>query len=266
MTVSSAEVILAAGFWDTQSGDPATAPGSGKYQADNWASPALLAISAQDADGYARQDGLAAILPGDLITEQGTNNSQNYQRWTVVTVTDNAYWVQVGVTVAETGSAFAAPGSNQRRLLQVIRAGGAAPPEVAPVLDWHMWAPPLDPPTAGGLDAATAEAIAAATWATDPHLCAALQWEAYAATLPPSPSVAQVSTGAQSVAYSPPMPGGDYGAAMARAAWHRSLMGSATSVELTQAAPALQSAPGSPWASGAGSPAQGAYLWWEVAP
>jgi hypothetical protein len=105
-----------------------------------------------------------------------------------------------------------------------------------------MWAPPLDPPTAGGLDADAAQSIANATWATDPHLCAALMWEAYAATLPPAPAMAQVSTGVQSVSYSPPVPGGDYGAAMSRAAWHRSLMDTLVAVP-TVVAPATLTRP-----------------------
>ena len=113
------------------------------------------------------------------------------------------------------------------------------------VLDWHLWAPPLDPPVDGGLPAETAQAIADATWETDPHLCAALQWEAYAASLPPSPPVQSVSTGAQTVAYQPPTPGGEYGAAMSRAAWHRSLMGSTVSVPLTLAEPAIETVPAS---------------------
>jgi len=117
-----------------------------------------------------------------------------------------------------------------------------------PVLDWHLWAPPLDPPTAGGLPQSAAQAIADAVWQTDPHLCAALQWESYAAMLPPTGSaVASVSTGAQSVSYSPPMPGGDAGMAMARAAWHRSLSQNAGSIPLTQGAPAKPSVPGDPW-------------------
>ena len=37
-----------------------------------------------------------------------------------------------------------------------------------------------------------------------------------------TPTVSQVATGAQSVSYSPALPGGDYGLAMARANWHRS--------------------------------------------
>jgi hypothetical protein len=98
---------------------------------------------------------------------------------------------------------------------------------------WQSWAPPIDPPTAGGLPADEALCIAEDWWEYDPHLCAALQWEAYAATLPPTPAVASVSTGAQSVTYNPPMPGGDYGTAMSRAAWHRSLMASLVSVPLT---------------------------------
>jgi hypothetical protein len=91
--------------------------------------------------------------------------------------------------------------------------------------DWHTWAPPLDPPTAGGLPLAEAEEIIAAYWADDPHEAAMIMWENYAATLPPTPVVAQVATGSQSVSYSPPMPGGDYGLALGRAAWHRSFLG-----------------------------------------
>jgi hypothetical protein len=95
---------------------------------------------------------------------------------------------------------------------------------------WELWAPPLAPPADGGLPYADAEAIAAAWWDDDPHLCAALQWEAYAATLPPALAVAQVSTGAQSVSYGRATPGGDLGAAMSRAAWHRSMADTSGSV------------------------------------
>ncbi len=91
-------------------------------------------------------------------------------------------------------------------------------------MDWRAWAPPLDPPTAGGLPEAEAQLIADAY--DEPHEIAAEQWEAYAALLPPQPTVAQVATGSQSVSYSPPMPGGDYGLAIGRAAWHRSFLSS----------------------------------------
>jgi hypothetical protein len=37
-----------------------------------------------------------------------------------------------------------------------------------------------------------------------------------------TPTVSQVATGAQSVSYSPALPGGSYGLALARANWHRS--------------------------------------------
>jgi len=235
--------ILAAGYWDTQTGPATAAPGTGKYQADNWTAPTLLAVSGTDGDGYSRQAGLAALLPGDLITQLSRADSQNYQRFTVISVTDNTTWLGLGVTVAEAGPTFAAPGANQRYLLEAFVSAQSGSP-----IQWQTWAPPLNPPTAGGLDANTAQAIADATWLTDPHLCAALQWEAYAATLTPSPSYGSVSTGAQSVSYQPPSPGGEYGAAMARAAWHRSLMGSAETVPLTQAAPAITSAPGDPYA------------------
>jgi hypothetical protein len=87
---------------------------------------------------------------------------------------------------------------------------------------WAAWAPPLDPPTPGGLAAADAEAIALAYWHDDPHLAAALMWESYASTLPPGAPVSQVATGSQSVTYNPALPAGEYGLAIARAAWHRS--------------------------------------------
>src|SRR5215467_2546854 len=243
MATSKTGRVLAQGNWDTQSGSPATAPGPGKYRADVWAAPTLVAVAGIDADGYDRQAGLAAVQPGDLITEQASNDSQNYQRWTAQSVTDHGTWVSVTVEIAEQGSAFVPPGSNQRRLLQVLSM--AAPAEPGPGLTWQMWAPPLDPPTPGGLPADWAQQVADACWATDPHLCAALQWEGYAAMLPPSPAVSNVSTGAQSVAYSPPMPGGDYGAAMSRAAWHRSLAAS-DSPELVNAMPGLWHI-GAPW-------------------
>ena len=72
------------------------------------------------------------------------------------------------------------------------------------VPDWRAWAPPIDPPTAGGLPEAEARLLAAAY--EDLHEIAAEQWEAYAALLPPTPVVAQVATGSQSVSYSPPRP------------------------------------------------------------
>jgi hypothetical protein len=101
------------------------------------------------------------------------------------------------------------------------RAADAAPAR-PPGPPWLAWAPPLDPPTPGGLDVGQAEAIAARWWTADPHICAALQWEAWAASLPPSAAVSQVATGSQSVTYSPAVPSGDYGLAVARAQWHRS--------------------------------------------
>ena len=99
---------------------------------------------------------------------------------------------------------------------------------------WESWAPPLFPPTDGGLPVEEAERIAAAWWDDEPHLAAALMWEAYAATMPPELAVAQVSTGAQSVSYGRATPGGDLGAALARAQWHRSFTG-AVSVPLRRA-------------------------------
>ena len=87
---------------------------------------------------------------------------------------------------------------------------------------WESWAPPLSPPADGGLDRDEAEDIAAAWWECEPHLAAALMWESYAASLPPELPVSMVTTGSQSVACGSAMPGGELGAAMARASWHRS--------------------------------------------
>jgi hypothetical protein len=102
---------------------------------------------------------------------------------------------------------------------------------------WEAWAPPLAPPADGGLPRDEAQAIADAWWDEEPHLCAALQWEAYAATLPPSLPVAQVATGMQSVSYGRAVPGGDLGAAMTRAAWHRSFLSALISVPVKPAVP-----------------------------
>lgn len=109
---------------------------------------------------------------------------------------------------------------------------------------WQDWAPPTDPPTAGGIPFDVAQAIADASWDSEPHLCAALQWEYYAAMQDPSPSVSQVSTGVQSIAYSPAAPSGEYGKAMSRAQWHRSfLSGYLESVPLVSSIPKPQYQP-----------------------
>jgi len=96
---------------------------------------------------------------------------------------------------------------------------------------WELWAPPLSPPTAAGLPVEVAEAIAGSWWREDPYLCLAFMWESYAATLPTEPAVRAVSTGAQSVTYSSGG-GGEFGLAVARAAWFRSMAGSFASVPL----------------------------------
>jgi len=114
-------VVFATGFWQTQSGPATTAPGNGKYNADNWASPTLLAIAALDNNGYDRRAGLLRLRPGDQISELGTNDSQNYQVWTVTSVTDQGSWVQVGIEVIGAGSSFVTPGMNQTRILQAIQ-------------------------------------------------------------------------------------------------------------------------------------------------
>lgn len=87
-------------------------------------------------------------------------------------------------------------------------------------IEWESWAPPLDPPTAGGLPRPIAERLAADWWATDPHYAAGLMWDWYAGTLDPEPAVSSVNTGVQTVSYDPPAPMGDFGAASRRAAWH----------------------------------------------
>jgi hypothetical protein len=121
-------------------------------------------------------------------------------------------------------------------------------------MPWQSWAPPLDPPTTGGLPVDAATAIADEWWSADPHMCAALQWESYAAMLPPAAAVSQVSTGAQNVSYSPAAPPGAYGAALARAAWHRSFVtGELVSVPLHATTP-RRFGYGEPW------------NWWESEP
>jgi hypothetical protein len=255
----SARAAIATGYWDTQSGVPTSAPGTGKYRADNWAAPTLIAVAGTDANGYDRQAGLITAQPGDAIWQRSPSDSQNYQEWAVASVTDMGTWAQFGVSVTASGATFTAPGSNQRRLLELLQLEAPPPDgggEVTPL--WQTWAPPLDPPTAGGLPADVAQVIADATWDTDPHLCAALQWEAYAATLPFTAAVSQVATGAQSVTYSPPLPGGDAGAALAKAAWHRSLMQAGGAIPLDLAPPMRQTVTGA-------EPVVVWQSWWEDA-
>lgn len=91
-------------------------------------------------------------------------------------------------------------------------------------IPWEAWAPPIDPPTAGGLPADQAQCIADTWWDVEPHLAAALMWEAYAAMLPPTPTIWSASTGAQSIEMRPAQPVGTYGMAMQRAAWHRTFV------------------------------------------
>lgn len=123
------------------------------------------------------------------------------------------------------------------------QAPGQLPAPAAGGPDWRAWAPPLDPPAAGGLPEEQAEAIAADWWDIDPHEAAARMWEDYAATLPISNAVSQVATGSQSVTYSPPRPGGSYGEAIARAEWHRSFSGTLGSAPLEVAPPGIAGAP-----------------------
>jgi len=95
---------------------------------------------------------------------------------------------------------------------------------------WQLWAPPLDPPTTGGLPADTAQQIADANPNANPYLVAALMWESYAAQLPVAPATTSVNTGAQSVTYAG---GGDpFSLAIARANWLRSMLGTFESIWL----------------------------------
>jgi hypothetical protein len=81
----------------------------------------MIAISAVDDDGYNRHDGLLTLVPGDQITELGTNDSQNYQSWTVTSIVDQGTWFQIGVQVIGAGTAFVTPGMNQSRILQALQ-------------------------------------------------------------------------------------------------------------------------------------------------
>jgi hypothetical protein len=94
----------------------------------------MIAISGIDNDGYSRHSGLLSLRTGDQIMQLGTNNSQNYQTWSVTSVTDQGTWVQIGIQVLEAGSAFVTPGMNQTRLIQALQvvAQETAPPGETP--------------------------------------------------------------------------------------------------------------------------------------
>lgn len=113
------------------------------------------------------------------------------------------------------------------------------------MIDWQLWAPPLDPPAGGGLPFDVAQDIADQWWACDPYEAAALMWTYYALMSPTEADVVSVTTGAQSVAYSGP--GSRFALAMARADWFRSQGGSLISVPLRLAYPDLADLPVDWW-------------------
>jgi hypothetical protein len=97
---------------------------------------------------------------------------------------------------------------------------------------WAALAPPLDPPTDGGVPLAVAQGIADQFWPDHPYLTWGLMWEYYALMQPPVAAVASINTGVQSVAYT----GGQspYDTYMARAqVFFDRAMGNLVSVPLT---------------------------------
>ena len=100
---------------------------------------------------------------------------------------------------------------------------------------WELWAPPLAPPADGGLPYAEAEAIASAWWDNDPHLCGAPPMGVVRGDdAPGAGRRAGLDRRSERVSYGQATPGGDLGAALARASWHRSFT-SAVSVPLRTA-------------------------------
>jgi hypothetical protein len=104
---------------------------------------------------------------------------------------------------------------------------------------WEVWAPPLDPPTEGGVPRQLAYDLADKFWPERPWLFGLLLWQFYAAMLDPSPSVSHVSTGSQSASYSPAQPGGDFGRALARIAFFERMLGDLHSIPLAVEDPQL---------------------------
>src|SRR5215468_3156438 len=99
-------------------------------------------------------------------------------------------------------------------------------------ISWEAFAPPLDPPSDGGLPVVYALEIVGQYWLSDPYLALAMLWEAYAASLPPEPAVVSVSTGAQSIGYGSAGGASAFALAMARAEHFRSMRGGLASVPL----------------------------------
>lgn len=89
--------------------------------------------------------------------------------------------------------------------------------------DWEAFAPPLDPPTEGGLPRAVAERFAETWWETDPWYAVGLMWDHYAGMCEDpagAAMVSSVSTGAQTVSYRPVGPVGECARRAARASWY----------------------------------------------
>ena len=188
-------------------------------------------LTATDADGrLVHPDGLTDLIGLDIVQVPGLDPPLVYDAGRCflvlgqdsnVTMHDDPHHDAMLLLVkarANVGVPVKDKAIRKLDITEPARAGGAAsgqdqvtssppsPVTASPALG--AWAPPLDPPAAGGLPVDQAQAIAAAWWDHDPHLCAALQWEHYAATLPMTPTVSQVATGAQSVSYSPAQPAG----------------------------------------------------------
>ena len=118
-------MTLAIGTWTTQTGSPDTAPGNGKYNADNWSAPTSFSFTVIDGDGTSHD--VSQINPGDILHILANNNAQNYQVLKINSVVDNITWFQLSVSVTETGSAFVTPASGQQRILEIVRGAGTGP-------------------------------------------------------------------------------------------------------------------------------------------
>ena len=119
---------MTSGYWSMQTGSPDTAPPSGRYRADIWASPTMVTLATTDDDGYNQHDMLTGLIPGTKIKQAGRDDSQNYQVWSVVSVIDQGSWVQLTVETLENGTAFMAPNNNLVYLLEFISAESVSPP------------------------------------------------------------------------------------------------------------------------------------------
>jgi hypothetical protein len=121
------------GNWLAKSGSPTTNPGAGAFNVDSFGNPTSLALSYTDNDGTVRD--LSQMAAGNAMYQRSPTDDQNFQKWNVVSVTNNTTWIQASVSVIAQGLSFTAPGNNQLCQLELDTGAKAGVMQAQYLLD-----------------------------------------------------------------------------------------------------------------------------------